>query len=103
MSIRAAGRAGHARPLLQVPQELGGGERVGVMLAEDLALAGEAVAKESKGSFEITCLVQEEGQIVHRHQRVRVLLAQHARRRLQHPLLEPPRPRVIALDRKSVV
>lgn len=47
-------------------QRLGGGKRVGVVLAEHLAPAEEAFAKESKGVFEIIGFVQDDGQIVHR-------------------------------------
>jgi hypothetical protein len=50
-----------------------------VILAEDLASAGETFAEEPKGALAIALRNERERQIAHRGQSVRVLLTQYAR------------------------
>src|ERR1039457_1632909 len=49
----------------QAHQKVGGGDRVWVVLAEDLAPAEETLAKESQGAFEIALRPECLGQVTH--------------------------------------
>src|SRR5258706_8998088 len=82
---------------LEVPEEFCSGNRVGMIVAEDLASPREAFTNEPKSTFDIALRPQCRSQIVLRRQRVRMFLAQHARHPRQRALPESSRPCVIAL------